>query len=199
MITTDCEGRIVAWSPAAQRLLGFRPEQMLGRSFFDAVGARDIFGNRLCGQACCFQAMVRDGEPVRTFEMRVQTAAGALVSTFVSIDSAGGRRLSGRLVYHLRADLRGQDRRRDADRRRARGLEVQAERSAAGERNPWGLTSREIEVLRCLARGSNTATIAVELGISPTTVRNHVQRLLRKLGVHGRLEALTVAFRHQVV
>lgn len=52
------------------------------------------------------------------------------------------------------------------------------------------LTSREHEILGCFARGLNTAAVAQLLSVSPTTVRNHAQRILSKLRVHSRLEAV---------
>lgn len=201
MITTDREDRIVTWSTAAQRLLGFAPEQVMGRRFFEALGARDSFGNRFCGRACAYHDMVRAGEPVHTFEMQITDARGVKVRTFVSIAAEGGRRSAGRLVYHLRADLRRQEeRRRTTDRRR---LRVRARHQApAGPDSPSsssGLSPRELQVLRCLASGGGTDDIAVELGISAVTVRNHVQNLLRKLGAHGRLEAVTLALQQRLI
>jgi len=44
------------------------------------------------------------------------------------------------------------------------------------------LTRRELRVLRLVAGGANTRTIADRLHVSPATVRNHVQNLLGKLG-----------------
>lgn len=52
------------------------------------------------------------------------------------------------------------------------------------------LTRRESQVLACFAQGLNTEVIAQRLSISTTTVRNHSQRILSKLGVHSRLEAV---------
>jgi PAS domain S-box-containing protein len=57
------------------------------------------------------------------------------------------------------------------------------------------LTPRQGEVLRLLERGHSTAQIASELHLSTETVRNHIRRLLRALGVHSRLEAVAVARR----
>jgi DNA-binding NarL/FixJ family response regulator len=55
------------------------------------------------------------------------------------------------------------------------------------------LTARELEVLGLLAEGVGTAAIAAQLHLSPHTVRNHVKRILAKLEVHSRLEAVAVA------
>jgi DNA-binding NarL/FixJ family response regulator len=57
------------------------------------------------------------------------------------------------------------------------------------------LTSREMEVLRLLAAGMTTDQIAGELFVSPNTVRNHVNNVIRKLNVHSRLEAVSHAIR----
>ncbi|MDQ3973840.1 MAG: LuxR C-terminal-related transcriptional regulator, partial [Actinomycetota bacterium] len=57
------------------------------------------------------------------------------------------------------------------------------------------LTSREAEVLRELMAGRRSEDIAGRLGISPNTVRTHVQNVLAKLGAHTRLEACTIARR----
>jgi DNA-binding NarL/FixJ family response regulator len=55
------------------------------------------------------------------------------------------------------------------------------------------LTRRETEVLALLGRGARAAQIARQLGVSPATVRNHVQSILKKLGVHSQLEAVLLA------
>lgn len=57
------------------------------------------------------------------------------------------------------------------------------------------LTPRQVEILRLLERGRSTQQIADELQLSLETVRNHVRRLLRALGVHTRLEAVALSRR----
>lgn len=55
------------------------------------------------------------------------------------------------------------------------------------------LTARERDILRLLSRGHSRQTIALRLGISPNTVRTHLQRALGKLGVHSQLAAAAMA------
>ncbi len=55
------------------------------------------------------------------------------------------------------------------------------------------LTGREREVLELLARGLTQADIADRLVISPKTVGTHIQRVLGKLGVHSRAQAVALA------
>lgn len=54
-------------------------------------------------------------------------------------------------------------------------------------------TAREIEILRLLARGRDTQSIADELTISTNTLRTHLQNVFAKLGAHSKLEAVAIA------
>lgn len=64
---------------------------------------------------------------------------------------------------------------------------------AAGGGSGEALTDREIEILRLLATGKDSQSIAEELTISANTVRTHLQNIFSKLGVHSKLEAVAVA------
>lgn len=60
------------------------------------------------------------------------------------------------------------------------------------------LTPREREVLGLLVEGASGPAIARRLGISPNTVRTHVQSILTKLQARSRLEAASFAVRHRI-
>ena len=93
----------------------------------------------------------------------------------------------------LRADVKAG--RLDAD-------AVQAVLGAAGHRvsrrhgGPAGLTQREVEVLRLLARGLSNKEIAERLVISPKTVANHVEHIYSKIDASTRAAAGLFAMRH---
>jgi DNA-binding NarL/FixJ family response regulator len=57
------------------------------------------------------------------------------------------------------------------------------------------LTPREIDVLEAITDGHSTAKIASLFGISTATVRTHVKSLLAKLGLHSRVEAVSLILR----
>ena len=61
------------------------------------------------------------------------------------------------------------------------------------------LTTREMEVLRQVARGMNNRDIARELFISENTVKNHVRNILEKLQLHSRMEAVVYAVREKLL
>jgi len=62
-----------------------------------------------------------------------------------------------------------------------------------------GLTGREIEVLRHVARGMTSREIGHVLFISENTVKNHVRNVLDKLGLHSRNEAVLYAIRENLI
>jgi DNA-binding CsgD family transcriptional regulator len=66
---------------------------------------------------------------------------------------------------------------------------------AAEPGEPYGLTARELAVLRLLAAGRTNAQIGAELYISPKTAGVHVSSILRKLGVSSRVQAAALAER----
>ncbi|MDX1993023.1 MAG: response regulator transcription factor [bacterium] len=61
------------------------------------------------------------------------------------------------------------------------------------------LTEREREILALMVKGLNNTKIAERLGVSPFTVKNHVSRILDKMAVASRSEAVALAVQHQVV
>lgn len=61
------------------------------------------------------------------------------------------------------------------------------------------LSARELEVLELMADGMSTRAIAERLYVSSNTVRNHAQNVLRKLGVHSRLAAVSLARREGIL
>ena len=70
-----------------------------------------------------------------------------------------------------------------------RGPEVSDETRLAS------LTGRENEILRALCDGRSTNEVAGTCGISRMTVQSHVKNILSKLGVHSKIEAVTLAWR----
>jgi DNA-binding CsgD family transcriptional regulator len=87
-------------------------------------------------------------------------------------------------------------------RRRLRERGVQAVPrgpKTATRANPWGLTSREMQILQLLARGCTNAQLARRLHRSQKTIDHHVSAILEKLEVHSRTEAVAAAFARGII
>jgi DNA-binding NarL/FixJ family response regulator len=83
------------------------------------------------------------------------------------------------------------------ERRRLMGrLHHRRAEQATAQQRAERLTPREIEVLQAMANGDPPPVIAAQLGMSPATLRTHVQNVIMKLGVHSKTEALAFAIRH---
>ncbi len=132
----------------------------------------------------------------------ISTASGQRKWLSVSILVARMRRGPSPLTVHLLRDI---DRRKKAERLSreivARLSELSGQQAVAHLGNglpdqpPVSLTPREISALSLLSQGRSTRQMAGELDITLATARNHVQRALRKLRCHSRLEAVLRATR----
>jgi HD-GYP domain-containing protein (c-di-GMP phosphodiesterase class II) len=132
--------------------------------------------------------------------------------TAASIPMAG-RILAAADCYHTRLEPRphreampagqaAQALRQEAKAGRLDPAAVDAVLAAAGHRprrrvsGPAGLTARELEVLRLLARGASNRQVARALGITPKTAGNHIERIYTKAGVTTRAAATLFAMEH---
>ena len=76
---------------------------------------------------------------------------------------------------------------------------VEARLSPVPPSRPSGLTAREVEVLRLVARGFTNREIADALVLSEHTVRRHLQNVFGRLGVSSRAAAATFAVQHDLI
>jgi PAS domain S-box-containing protein len=182
----DAEGRVALWNRSAEHIVGYRAREVVGRLCCQIFAGGDGAGARLCYNGCHVETAGDRSASSRRFALMTRTKAGAPVRLAVDallVPDARGERST---VVHLFRDddVSQEDLRAPAD----GSTTVKAE-----------LTPREREVFRLVATGANTRAIATELRVSPATVRNHVQSLLGKLGVHSRLEAVAYALRHRAL
>jgi len=181
-LVADAEGRVILWNRAAERVLGWSTAEAMGRTCCDLLDGRPADDRRGCGPGCPVVGAGRRTDAVESFDVRARAKSGRTVPLNVSILNVTSLD-DGPLTIHLFREV--VDRRSPA---------ADAPAAEAGQAGP--LTRREREVLRLLATGANTKVAAERLGVSPATVRNHVQNLLGKLGVHSRLQAVAYATTH---
>lgn len=177
----EADDRIVHVNEAGRALLGIGIA--MGRSCRELVRCGGHRGEALCS-ACPLRQRLAGGDPAAWVEGLRVGAHRRRADVLTLPLGEGGRRLQVALPR--------------ADEGRALGyLEHVARRhrrvvgpvARAGEH---GLTPRQLEILRRLADDQDPRAIARALFISPVTVRNHVQHILAKLGVHSIQEAVAV-------
>jgi PAS domain S-box-containing protein len=202
----DEEQHIVFWNQAAQEILGYSEDEVLGRVCYEVVGGRDDDGRLICRHHCYVASTAVTGSPVTSYDTCARTKTGEVrwinvsILTFPTADEAGA------LVVHLFRDATHKKQTEQFAHQvlsAATALHKGATRStgmsAPAGNPPVDLTDREREVLSLLAQGLGTRELAASLSISTSTARNHVQNILHKLHVHTRLEAVAYAFEHGLV
>jgi PAS domain S-box-containing protein len=183
------EGRVLMWNRAAEKVLGWSAREILGRLCCDVFVGSDDRGNRLCYQGCHVMSLVKLGEPVQHFDMQTKTKAGRAVWLDISILQAPSSGPGGPLTIHLFRDV-------TASKELLRLVHERFKAPSTLPDETMVLTRRELEILRLLAGGANTKALAERLHVSGATIRNHVQNIFAKLGVHSRLEAVAYANQH---
>lgn len=189
--------RRVRWmNRRAETLLGVRAADAVGLPCDSVVRGRDGLscgpdagsGSRpFCGGHCPIRAKASRREPVAAHDVVVGPPGPRerwARFTSIPVEMPGGVG-----IVHLATDI-------DAERRAAGWTRRVAARSAAvreaDPRPTRALTPRESEILDLLAEDEELPRIAHALGISRTTARNHVQRLLAALGAHSVQEAVAL-------
>src|SRR5215470_9863741 len=190
MIATDALSRIVAWNRAASDLLGYAPAEVVGRCCAEVLQWRDRDQNLVCSPECSIRVRAARGLIAESQNVLATGKSGRRIWLSVStlVLPREHHRVC-RLVHFVReialvpaeqhAVLAGQP-----------GGEGKRRQELLGK-----LTRREEEVLDLLTLAMSTDQIANRLGISRVTIRNHVQRMLAKLEVHNRVEAIALALR----
>lgn len=190
----NSEGVVVAWNKAAQKLFGVSAQQAIGQACRTIVQGIDECGV-VCSPNCTVQQAISRRHPLKNFDLQVQTVEGEQwcnVSVLIEESHSSTESYAIHIVRPVDLQKRLEMMVRDfvvsntslpAD----QAVAMIGSRSAARESN---LSAREIEILRLLARGTATKSVADQLHISLTTVNNHVQHILRKLDSHTRLEAI---------
>jgi PAS domain S-box-containing protein len=202
VLAIDRDQRIVSCNKAAARLLRVEEQAITGKPCYAVIGGRDENGGVICRWDCRCVMMARRQELVPTRDVRASLPKGGSVWLSVSTMLVPSRWRDLSILIHVFRDVsqqKGMERDLlDLAARMGRRVSPRSSGPAGPRRlssSTAELTNREQQVLRVLATGVSTSTAAKQLRISQATVRNHVHSILAKLGVHTRLEAVTLAVR----
>ena len=184
--------RVIYWNTHITELFGLPADRALGREWHTVVRHERMPG---CCALCVTRRSLRNGSSANPaevallirgskrkvtmvpFPMHVNVNGGAKIGFVIMRREPAGTAISEKqpISIHLRV------RRLDNDRMIAE------------------LTTRELQILRCVVNGMDARSIAVHLGITHATARNYVQRILGKLGVRNKAEAVNVALTYNLL
>ena len=209
VFAVDRQHRIILWNQAAETLLGYSAQEALGKNCHDVIQGRDSHGVLICGKQCSHFEAAKSLRRLPHENLCARSKNGADVWINVTTLSVlSQRRKLSTLVHFFRKS--GNNTGHLVREKELAGPEVKSfpgsvsqaqPRQPKDERNSQSvpLTGREQAVLCHLAGGLSTKAIGERLYISPITVKNHVQNILKKLQVHSRVEALALAFHRGLV
>lgn len=184
----DGNGVIQFWNPMAEKILGYKPEDVKGGLCRTVFNGTDRNGNLLCHEFCWVKMQALEGNPINHFEMLTHAANKQPVWLDISTLTIPAVLAGRTLIAYLFRDITLEREMASLVRNTVQAAAVEAK--PAEMLDTGALTERQLEVLVLLRAGASTPEVAKELGISLTTVRNHVQNIFARLEVHNRLEMM---------
>lgn len=182
------DGRIAFLNQRAEALLGRVASDCIGAPCHEVIAGADAAGRPFCRPLCAVAALARRGREIEPVRLRI--ADGDSRERWIRVITIATQApdLTGPWLVHCALS-------------EDRAHRIEASLARIASRSQSGLASREVprrssltlrekEVLRLLAEEQSLKEIAARLEVSYSTVRNHVQHILRKLEVHSLVEAV---------
>jgi PAS domain S-box-containing protein len=207
----DSSQRVVRWNAGAERILGFAASECIGQPCYQLIAGRTQGDGPWCQPGCKVQECVSCNIPLENFEIMTRSKSGGALWLNVSVlsPSDGGAPVSVHLFRDVTRERQTADaieqflialgifagsKEKPAEKGRVRNTQGRPAVSL-----PKTLSARELEVLRLLAEGLSTRTVAERLNISHYTARNHIQNILTKLELHSKAQAVSFAYRKRLI
>lgn len=215
VFSVDAEQRISHWSATAAAMMGLQARDVIGKRCYEVIGGRDSRNYNYCRRNCPIIENARRGRPTQSYDVLHASPDGEQKWLNVSIAFWKGTSSKDRNVVHFIRDVTQRRQMEEFARKAGSALRELLEEGSYRDRDERPvsrknledvspvpmpkLSRRESEVLRLLAAGVTTRQIADTLDIKLVTARNHINRLLTKLGVNSRLQAVVYASQHKII
>jgi len=210
----DANRHIIRWNKGAEKILGYSEAAVLNQECFSVISGRGAVDKTACSSNCRIHSSVLKGTPQQNFDLLAQASSGKAL--WINITLISPAESVEPFVAHIIRDVTREKRTALALERFLTSLEspdVEAQNTSAekpmgrfaANRHPMqekfsaALSAREIEVLRLLAEGLSTKSVAQKLNISHFTARNHIQNILGKLNIHSKAQAVSYAFKRGIL
>ncbi len=201
VFAVDVNERIVFWNEACEQLLGTAAQQAIGQTCYGVVHACDLPGQPFCKPGCHIAQLAKGGCAAQPVQLRFDNGRGKLQRLSLRTVLTPSAQPALWSVVHLLYRGEAKDLCEPLQ-QTSRQPPLLPQGRCSGKKTLLPLdplTLRERGILRLLAEGYKSSVISRQLCISATTVRNHIQRMNEKLGVHSQLEAVAYAYRHNLI
>jgi PAS domain S-box-containing protein len=165
---------IETWNEAAEALTGVPAAEAVGRPCWLVLGATADNGDTVCHAGCANARLAREGWPVTPRTLQVRDPEGQRRP--VRVSTVRIERGEGPLFLHLLTET-------------SEDAPLEPPRADAGPE----LSTRQRQVLDLIAAGRGARSIAAELRLAESTVRNHIRAVLVAFGAHSQIEAVAKA------
>jgi DNA-binding CsgD family transcriptional regulator len=188
---TSEDGEITYLNQRAEALFGKTAEECIGENCHAVVGGRRPSGSSFCQPNCTVRRMAALGQEIEPFALIIPGHGRPNDHVRVVVIAARtpliGDNQRTVYVHCVVDDARHERFKKYLDKVVSRSPHAGSDELSLEE---FQLTPREQEILRLLAEDETLHGIAHRLDLSYATIRNHVQHILGKLGVHSILEAV---------
>lgn len=186
MFANDDTGRILIWNRTAEDILGYAAKDVLGKACYQVVSGREFSGLPFCFKGCSVIAMGKAHHVMKDFTVQTRTKTQRPIWIKTRIMTISTEKWRGPIIIHLFHEVPPprEDPRREA---------------APPSPGAPELSPREQDVLVLLARCLVAKEIGTFLNISTGTARTHIQRILKKLNTHSKLEAVIIAVQQGLI
>ena len=203
VFAVDAKQRIIFWNPGCEELFDRSSQWVLGRPCNDVLCGRTPSSDTMfCRPDCCVAQLSKGVDAPNRFVIQTNDGDNRPLTLSVDIMLMPSCCNKKWVMLHLLHRYVNQDVLSAMDDAPQPGKQVSSSINAGignGAKNQSRLTPRETEVLQLLSEGLSSTVISKRFTISHTTIRNHIQHIQNKLGVHSQTEAVAYAYRHNLV
>jgi len=202
VFAVEADNKIVFWNKSAQKIMGYKPKEVLGKSYKEIIPARDINGNPVCLRSSNPRKANNCDNSVENYEILTNSNKANKIWLNISVFYVPSSPSEyGMSVYIFRDITRQKIYEKIINEVISKTnfvnqlkIRIPSIKKDCNKFKPEPrLTSRERQVLTLLADGYPTKYISDKLYIALSTLRKHIRNIYSKLQAHSMLDAVAKA------
>ena len=202
------DNKILFWNKSAQKILGYKPKEVLAKSYKEIIPATDFNGNTGCLRSYSPGNSNNGNSGVENYEIVTNSKKARKIWLNLSVFKVSSSNSEYGMSVYIFRDITRQkiyekiiiDVISKTDIADQLGSPIASVNKTTDTTNSEiKLTTREREILLLLADGHSTKSISSKLYIALSTLRKHIRNIYSKLRAHSMVEALAVARKYDLI